>query len=592
MRVGQQHLRVTMAVGRKQLGEILVEQKLISHDQLIRALEQQQRTHQPLGAILVRMGAVDEGRLLTCLATQYAVGAWDLRRDAPSADALECLRGEDCETYHVLPLQKRGDLLLLGMRNPADTSAIEFVRNVTKLRVEPVLVDESRLLTHIRLLRQRTHRRGASVDSLVQQALAEFDHERTDERMERTDLDEGDQRPVVGLVNQLIGDAIRMSASDIHIEPRSDRIDVRYRIDGRLVKLREIPDELLPMLTTRLKIMAGLDIVEQRQPQDGRMSVELDGHGVDVRVSVVPGVYGARIVMRVLDHAVGLRELTNLGFNDHNLNLFRMLIERPYGLFLVTGPTGSGKTTTLYGALRELTDGTSNIMTVEDPVEYEIEGVSQSQVNDGIGLTFAKQLRALLRQDPDTVLVGEIRDLETAETAVRAAMTGHLVFSTLHCNDAASAVPRLLDLGVDPFLLSSSLIGVTAQRLLRTLCNDCKEPGAPTPEEELLLRAYFGVNGVSEVWRPGKCDKCFGTGYLGRTAVHEVLPVTGEVASLIAERATPAVIRRAAELYGFRSMQADAMERVLAGQTTLEEAKRLIAFDTLLNPAALLNEAA
>jgi len=300
--------------------------------------------------------------------------------------------------------------------------------------------------------------------------------------------------------------------------------------------------------------------------------------------------------------AVGLKSLEHLGFTAQNESLFRQLVQRPYGLFLVTGPTGSGKTTTLYAALQELRDNARNIMTCEDPVEYDVEGINQAQVQEGIGQTFAKQLRAILRQDPDIILVGEIRDKETAETAIRAAMTGHLVLSTLHCNDAASAVPRLLDLGVDPFLLSSSLIGVTAQRLLRKLCPDCRELGATTAEEEVLMRTYFGVDGIDEVWRGRGCDACFHTGYHGRTAVHEVLPVTSDVAevlpvtsdvaSLIAKGATVEEIRQAGAEFGFRTLQEDALERVLAGETTLEEAKRLIAFEKLLRPQDMLKIAA
>jgi len=573
---------------RKQIGDILLEQRLISAEQLERAVATQQRNYAPLGTILVRMGVIDESRLLSALATQIGVQAWDLRRDPPKDNLAGLIPMDVCETYHVLPVQQRGDLLVLGMVNPLDTSALDYIHQMVKMRVEPVLVDEARLITQIRQWSQARRQVSHSMDHVVKKAMAEFDvKDRGPIRDDHQNLNDEESRPVVNLVNQIISDAIRMHASDVHIEPRMDRIDVRYRIDGRLVKLRDFPDELLPMLSTRIRIMADLDIVEQRHPQDGRMTVDLDGQSVDVRVSVVPNVHGCRIVLRVLDQAVGLKGMDELGFTLQNFQLFKSLISRPYGLFLVTGPTGSGKTTSLYAALEEIKDTASNVMTVEDPVEYRIDGINQSQVNEGIGLSFAKQLRAILRQDPDVILVGEIRDLETAQTAVRAAMTGHLVLSTLHCNDAASAVPRLLDLGVDPYLLSSSLIGVSAQRLLRVLCNDCKREEKPTVEEEILLRHYFEADGVESVWRAGSCDKCYGTGFSGRQAVHEILPVTSEVASLISERAGVEQIKRAGSDYGYRSLQEDALERVLAGHTTLEEAMRLIAFERLLKPAPL-----
>jgi type IV pilus assembly protein PilB len=387
-------------------------------------------------------------------------------------------------------------------------------------------------------------------------------------------------RPVVGLVNQLISDAIRMKASDIHIEPRAGAAALRLRIDGELVRCGEIPAKLMPMVVTRIKVMAKLDIVEFRVPQDGRIRVNLDGRGIDLRVSVLPNHHGQRVVMRILDQATALKKLDQMGFHPNNLGIFRTLIQKPYGMILVTGPTGSGKTTTLYGALNELKRVGTNIMTCEDPVEYDLEGINQSQVNDKVGLTFAMQLRAILRQDPDIVLVGEIRDHETAQTAIRAAMTGHLVLSTLHCNDAPSAVPRLLDMGVDPFLLSTSLIGVMAQRLVRRLCPECRRQGVPTGQELTLMNHYLGEVGVPLVWRPGGCPKCANTGIVGRMAVHEVMPITTEVGKKIAACASMDELRDAAARFGYRTMQHDALDRVVNGTTSIEEAMRLIYFDT------------
>ena len=327
--------------------------------------------------------------------------------------------------------------------------------------------------------------------------------------------------------------------------------------------------------------MSGIDIVETRVPQDGRLTAEFCNRDVDIRVSVLPSYHGPRLVLRILDQAAGLRRIGELGFDDQNMRLFRQMIERPYGLFLVTGPTGSGKTTTLYAALNELKTGRNNIMTCEDPIEYLIDGVNQSQVNEKVGLTFAKQLRAILRQDPDVVLVGEIRDKETAETAIRASMTGHMVLSTLHTNDAPSAVPRLLDMGVDPFLLSTSLVGVMSQRLLRVLCPHCKRQGTPTDEELEVLKLVFQTENLKTVHRPKGCDRCFGTGYKGRMAIHELMPVTSEVSKMIAEHISIETIRETAFHYGYRTMQEDALSRILDGHTSVEEAKRLIAFETI-----------
>ena len=302
---------------------------------------------------------------------------------------------------------------------------------------------------------------------------------------------------------------------------------------------------------------------------------------IDLRVSVLPSFYGGRIVMRILDRSIGLKNLEDIGFSPSNLTIFRTLIKRPYGLFLVTGPTGSGKTTSLYAALNEVKDDETNIITCEDPVEYNLEGISQSQVNTKIGLTFAAQLRSILRQDPDVVLVGEIRDHETAETAIRASMTGHLVFSTLHCNDAPSAIPRLLDMNVDPYLLSTSLIGVMGQRLLRRICPECGHEYTPTDEEKVILERTFGLVGVDRLFKGEGCVRCAHTGFKGRFAVHEIMPVTQEISSHISVRAATEKLAEVSRAYGYRTMQEDAIERVLRGQTSLKEAQRLLAFDDI-----------
>jgi len=474
---------------------------------------------------------------------------------------------------------------MLAMKNPGDIEIIELVRNITGLRIEPVLADEGRLLQLIEsayFANEEASNSSKSVDNFVKQALETYGGDGISfSNIEKANLGSIDTRPVVGLVNQIVLEAISRKASDVHIEPMSEKIDVRYRIDGELVFTMSIPSALGPMLCTRIKIMAGVDIVETRVPQDGRISAEVGDREIDLRVSVLPSYHGPRIVMRILDQGVGVRGMGNLGFSENNLQLFKNLIERPYGLFLVTGPTGSGKTTTLYTALNDLKNGRNNIMTCEDPVEYLIDGINQSQVNEKVGLTFAKQLRAILRQDPDIVLVGEIRDQETAETAIRASMTGHMVLSTLHTNDAPSSIPRLLDMGIDPFLLSTSLVGVLSQRLLRVLCPSCKNEGTATGEESEILRSVFGGSGDETVFRAVGCDSCFGSGYNGRMAIHELMPVTAEISKMIAEHVAIETIRETASCYGYKSIQEDALRRIREGTTSVKEAKRLISFETI-----------
>ncbi len=565
-----------MSASRKRLGDMLVSLRLLTAEQLETALATQRVTPAPLGTTLVNLGFISEELLLNALAAQIGVRPWRLDERPAEPTAIAKLDGEICRTAQVLPVSIRGDLLILAMVNPHDMETIELVRHTTKFRIEPVLADAGRLVRAVEAL-YGVHRNNENLDELVERALKDF-NVNAKTKTNVAQISEVDTRPVVELVNQLIMEAIRTRASDIHIEPRHDRVEIRYRIDGRLMKAREIPHSLMPMLTTRLKIMADIDIVEFRIPQDGRMAVNLDGRDVDLRVSVLPNHHGQRIVLRILDKAVGLKKLNDLGFRPNHLRSFRSLVSKPYGMFLVTGPTGSGKTTTLYAALAELRNMTNNVMTCEDPVEYDIDGVNQSQVNEKVGLTFAKQLRATLRQDPDVILVGEIRDGETAETAIRAALTGHMVLSTLHCNDAPSAIPRLLDMGVDPFLLSTSLIGIMSQRLLRQLCSDCKQAAAPAQEDVELFESY-GMPTPLKMWQPVGCRKCDRTGYHGRKAVHEVMPITQSVSKLLADHASLEAVCEAAAQFGYEPMQLPALDMVLRGETSLEEVRQVLFLD-------------
>ncbi|MBX3118331.1 MAG: Flp pilus assembly complex ATPase component TadA [Fimbriimonadaceae bacterium] len=567
-----------MAQLKQKLGELLTGQRLVTKKQLEEALELQRDTSAPLGSILISMGAITEDLLLRVLAAQMGVAPWHFETQPPQKDVAHVLSPEACDRYQMLPVQKRGDLLTVAMRNPMDTEAIDLARNLSKMRIEPVLANGERLQRAIQITLQTLPARGGkSIDNLVDQAIKEFG--RASSGPEEAMLDQADSRPVVGVANQILSDAIRMGSSDVHIEPYANRVEVRYRVDGQLVRVRQMPVDILPMLATRIKIMAELDIVETRMPQDGRVAAEIDGRKVDLRVSVIPNHHGPRIVLRVLDKSVSLKNMADIGFSQRNEATFRSMIQRPYGMILVTGPTGSGKTTTLYSALQEIKTGTNNILTCEDPVEYDIDGIGQAQVNDKIGLSFASLLRSALRQDPDVILVGEIRDKETAETAIRASLTGHLVLSTLHTNDAPGAIPRLLDMGIDPYLLSTSLIGVTAQRLVRCLCSHCKKE--ETNEADLeLLRTISGQEDVS-AYSPGTCVKCSRTGYKGRMALHEIMPVVGDVATAIAERVPVDRLRELAHVAGYEEMQADGVRRILQGKTSIQEVRRVANFEVL-----------
>lgn len=561
------------------IGELLVNHKLVSQGQIERAIKRQQDTNEKLGQILISMGIMTERRLLQVLAAQKGVSPWHLEEDRPSQDAIRLLPQEMCRVFQMLPVAVRGDLLLLAMRDTSDAEAIEAVRLHTKKRVEPVLADEARLAFHIdRAFGVAAQRNAVAVDEIVQNALETIAQNADEEAELEPHFNGPNTMPVNALVDQIVLDAIHAGASDVHLEPSHNKVEVRYRISGRLRTVRELPLELSELVVARLKFIGHLDVNETLVPQSGRVSADFGNHAVDFKISVLPNPHGSRIVLRLLDRSLGLKTLDELGFESENLKMFRDLINRPYGLFIIAGPTGNGKTTTLYSALGELQDSGLNIMTCEDPIEFDLVGINQTEVDRTQGLTYATQLKAILEQDPDVILVGEIRDRETAEVAVRAAISGKKVFATLDTNDAAGAVPRLIELGVEPAILATALNGIMSQRLLRTLDSETSAQSPATAEEKELLRIAFGVSEIEELWRAtanGESD-----GYAGRCAAHEILPVTPEVARLIAEQATCEEIKELAGYYGYLPIQFDALNRVVAGQTSLEEAQRNIAFDT------------
>lgn len=569
------------------LGDILLAQGALTHEQLRLALDLQARTGQVLGPVLLANKWVTEEDITRARAVQVDVPYVAVLQETPDPNLLQRVSHEFAETYRLLPLGCGTGLagekvVRVALANPWDIEGLDQVQRLTGLRPQPFLASEGGLAAAIaRAYRDIEGKRQSALleESLDQAGDVVSIEERRDE-WEDMDASGGlaegeDDAPVIRLVNAVIADAVRRRASDIHIEPYKRDYEIRYRVDGELQVVRTLSRQSLPMLTSRLKVMAELDISERRVPQDGRISLNVDGIGVDLRVSTLPTQFGERIVLRVLDRSTARLTLDQLGFAPSNLHVFDQLIRRPHGIILVTGPTGSGKTTTLYAALNALRSPTTNILTCEDPIEYELDRIGQSAVNTKAGLNFAAQLRAILRQDPDIVLVGEIRDAETAETAFRAAMTGHLVLSTLHCNEAAGAPTRLVDMGVAPFLIASALIGVVAQRLVKRLCPECRAPYPPSPDQRRLLKAMGSAAfDVDMLYKPVGCAVCDDRGTRGRLAVHEILTVNDEIERLIMDQAETRLLRDAGRASGMVSLLADGLDKAGQGLTTLEDVIR------------------
>ncbi|MGO0123287.1 GspE/PulE family protein [Desulfothermobacter acidiphilus] len=542
---------------RKRLGEKLIEEGLITREQLDEALKIQARTGELLGQVLVRQG------YLTAEELDQAIGfSSSIRESEVDPEVLELVPEELARSRKVFPWRREGKRLFLLMTNPLDITTIDDLRLLTGLEVEPMQAEE-------REIRALINRHYGLPE--VERALEELGM-----LSEEPVVEEGlvDRAPIVQLVNTLITGAVDERASDIHLEPFESEFRVRYRVDGVLQEVLRLPRRMAPALVARIKIMADMDIAERRLPQDGRILTRAGGKELDLRVSTFPTVFGEKVVIRLLDkEQLKGFTLENLGFSPQNLAVFKSFLQSSYGMVLLTGPTGSGKTTTLYAALSYLNSVEKNIVTVEDPVEYVLEGINQAQVNVKAGATFATYLRSILRQDPDIIMVGEIRDLETAEIAVQAATTGHLVLSTLHTNDAPGALTRLLDMGVEPFMVASSVLGVVAQRLVRRLCPRCRELHDPS-EPELAFIGKERCDG--SLYRGRGCDYCRYTGYRGRLAVHEVLRVSPRLQRLVLEKASLEELRRAAMEEGMISLKEDAVSKVCQGITTVAEVMRVL----------------
>ena len=546
----------------KKLGDFLVEEGIITEDQLKEVLEEQKVTKEKLEEILLRKGWISSKELTRIKATISGVSTFDLSNYIISPQVINLIPKDIALKYKVIPVFKIENTLTVAMTNPNDVFVIDELAKITGCLIEPVLADEISI--------RKAQEQYYGTTDTIQEIIASLDKEKL------TDIEKlGKDSPVVKLVDFLITEAVQENASDIHIEPEEKFVSIRYRIDGILHRKLSLPKNAQPAIISRVKIMAGLDIAEKRLPQDGRILMKVGDKEIDLRVSTCPTVHGENVVLRILDKSSMIIGLENLGFPERELKIFEELISQPYGIILVTGPTGSGKTTTLYSALQRLNRDEVNIMTVEDPVEYQFPRMRQVQVNPKAGLTFASALRSFLRQDPDIIMVGEIRDLETTEIAIQAALTGHLVFSTLHTNDAPTAFTRLIEMGVEPFLVSSSILGVLAQRLVRKVCEKCKEEYKPSIN---LLKALGLENEVSQDIKfvKGKgCKLCSNTGYKGRTGIFELLKVTPQIRELILKRASADQIRELAKTQGMRTLREAAIEKLLLKITTPEEVMRV-----------------
>jgi len=553
-----------MVVQRRRLGEMLVAAGELTEEQLQKALNVQQGTRDRLGKVLVNLGFLTERSIVKVLKDQLGLEMFDFTADKPQREALAVLPANVAERYGIIPVRREPHKLVVAMGDPTNFYALDDVRIITGLEVEAVLAAEQDILRSI------TQYYG--VNEALEKALSQL---KPEEKTVNTDIQVADDAPIISIMNAVISQAIKERASDIHVEPQDNRVRVRYRVDGVLREAFEFPKSSQAAILSRIKIMAEMDIAERRLPQDGRIKVREEGREIDLRVSTLPTILGEKAVLRILDKKGAVKELDSLGLREDNLARYQRLIRRPYGMILVTGPTGSGKTTTLYSTLQHISTPECNIITVEDPVEYRLEGVNQVQVNTKAGLTFASGLRSILRQDPNVILVGEIRDNETADIAIRAALTGHLVFSTLHTNDAVGAIARLTDMDVEPFLVSSSLLGIVAQRLVRLICSDCKT--SYTPEVDSPERVFLGANRDADLvlYKRGGCGQCNGTGYRGRMAIHEVLCISSDIREAINRRLPSHEIAVMARQAGMDRMHEDGIAKVIAGLTTVEEVMRV-----------------
>jgi len=573
VKLGQQMVR--------RLGDLLVAEGLITADQLRQALGEQKGKADKLGSILVRQGSISEEQLIGFLSRQYGIPSITLINLDIDPETLRLVPAHIAKKYDVLPVKRIGGTLTLAMSDPTNVFALDDIAFMTNLQILPVVAPQAA----IRKALDRAYEASAPAASMTDMMseitgdasnVEVVEDEQAGAQVDVFELKESaDEAPVVKLVNMVLVDAIRKGASDLHWEPYEKTFRVRFRIDGVLHEMLSPPKRLEPAIISRLKIMSSLDISERRLPQDGRIKLRYGQREIDFRVSILPTIFGEKAVLRILDKEALQLDMTKLGFDPWSYEKFGHAIHQPYGMVLITGPTGSGKTTTLYSAISTINAPEHNIMTAEDPVEYNLKGVNQVQVNEGVGRTFAAVLRSFLRQDPDVILVGETRDLETAQISIRAALTGHLVFTTLHTNDCPSTVARLVDMGVQPFLLSSALLLILAQRLGRRICKDCKEP-IEGHEDDLIPYGHVSEGRGRVTFFKGKgCQTCNFTGMKGRVALYEVMPVTEDLRTIILKGGQTAEIREMAQSQGMKTLRQAGLMKVLEGTTTVEEVLRV-----------------
>lgn len=559
---------------RIRIGDILVAQQIISQEQLSKALAEQKKTGYKLGRQLVSMGYVEENTLLSLLSKQLDYPFIELSQYRFDRDLIQTLPETVARRYRVILLKEDSDGVLLGMSDPTDIFGLDELQSILNKPIKPAVVRESELLDILDV----AYSRAGEIASLAEQL---------DESLEGDALDIADivttaedtDAPVVKLLQKIFEEAVNMRASDIHIEPDETVLRIRQRVDGVLIEQVMNEKRIAGAVVVRLKLMSGLDISEKRLPQDGRFNLKVKHHNIDVRLSTMPVQFGESVVMRLLDQSAGIRPLDQVGMPDQYVKVFRNIVTRPHGLVLVTGPTGSGKTTTLYGAISELNTAEKKIITVEDPVEFRIARVNQVQLHEKIGLDFNTVLRAALRQDPDILLIGEIRDTQSAEIALRAAMTGHMVLSTLHTNDAVTSALRLIDMGVDPYLVASSLKAIVAQRLVRRVCKHCQEPYKPNAQELALIKRLLQspeVN-IDQMQQGRGCPHCFNTGYLGRIGVFELLEVNAEMADALRDGSVSRFNAAAHANSNYQPLSASALAYALSGVTTMDEVLRVSA---------------
>lgn len=547
---------------RQRVGDLLIKLGLIDEQQLQSALKEQRESNIRIGDVLISRGYITEQQLIEVLETQLGIPHVQLYRQSIDPKVINMIPQWLIEQHQLLPLRTEGNKLLVAMADPLDLVALDELRMTTGYRIVPFIASRDEL-------QQAIKRYYGLHESVVQimQSLQTRD-------MEEEKADLAEDSPVVRTVNQIISQAIYMGASDIHIDPQEDCLRIRYRVDGVMRTERTLPPQMQSVIVARVKIMANLNVAERRLPQDGRVEMDIEYRKVDIRISTLPTIHGEKVVMRILDLSKALAEIEQLGFSEQNLNKFLKGITGAHGVVLITGPTGSGKTTTLYSALSRLNTDEVNVITVEDPVEYQLQGINQLQVNTATGLTFANGLRAILRQDPNIVMVGEIRDTETAEITVRAAMTGHLVLSTLHTNNAVNSITRLIDMGVEPYLVASAVNCVVAQRLVRKICIHCAVDDLPTDEERILLEQH-GLRAA--VLKKGKgCPKCGRSGYKGRLAIHEVFSADDTLRAMILQKRPDHEYMEYALKSGMTPMLQDGLNKVIAGLTTVSEVYRVV----------------